>query len=249
MRVSGKITHSFYCFLRARGFDVSRFFQLTALEMEFLKDSSRWLPAGKVESLLKRLSQEYAGYFVDQDFIMCVGRACFDLGAWGELDSVLKMRTAQPVFSRLPVFMSYFVEGFTLVQLKEEPGLLSARCNVSSKDYPFITEYLRSVIESLPLYTGENRAAAKWVRHNMEIRWEISRQTALFPPEGEMHFKPELLRDFRRFLDNLEKEMILQKETIKKQNQEITRLKNQLILKGVDPGSPPLEPKPNKGPN
>ncbi len=233
MRVSGKITHSFYCFLRARGFDVSRFFELTSMEMEFLKDNSRWLPANQVESLLKRLCKEYAGYFVDQDFVVCVGHACFDLNSWGELDSVLKMKNTQPVFSHLPVLMSYFLEGFNWVVVENKPGFLSCRCNVSSEDYPLITEYLRAVVEVLPLYTREQTASVKWIRHYMEIRWEATSQTSLFKSDDHLHFKPELLRDFRHFLEKLEKEMYLQKERIKAQDREIAQLKDQLLSQNI----------------
>ena len=50
MQVSGKITHSFYCFLQARGFDISRFFELTSVEIEALKNPSGWVEISKVES-------------------------------------------------------------------------------------------------------------------------------------------------------------------------------------------------------
>ena len=125
MRASGKITHSFYCFLRARGFDVSRFFELTSLEIEFLKDPSQWMELNQIESLLKKLKQEYSPHFVDQDFIVSVGQACFELGAWGELDSVLKMKQTEPVLTNLPVFLSYFIsDGFSLIKEREESGFL-----------------------------------------------------------------------------------------------------------------------------
>ncbi len=233
MRVSSKITRSFYYFLRARGFDVSRFFELTALEVEFIKDSSRWLPANKVESLLSGLSKEYASYFVDQDFMTCVGHACFRLSGWGALDSVLKMKTDKSLFSHLPVFMSYFVENCYLTGLKKERGKLSCQCNISSEEYPFITGYLRAVLESLPLYTGDQLAAAKWVRYDIQIQWEDSRQTSLFHPGAHVHFKPELLSDFRKFLDNLEEDMRFQKKLLRTKDKEIARLKHLLLSRGI----------------
>ena len=232
MRVSSKITRSFYYFLRARGFDVSRFFELTSLEMEFLKSTSHWFSADKIELLLNALSKEYSAYFVDQDFITSVGHACFRLNAWGALDSVLKMKTKKPLFNQLSVFLSYFIEKFYFKPFKQTKDTVSGHCNMSSEEYPFITEYLRAILESLPMYTGENIASVKWIRYDITIQWEENQQTALFS-SGLQNFKPELLRDFRKFLDQLEEEMSLQKELIQNKDKEIAYLKDLLLSQGI----------------
>lgn len=237
MRVSGKITHSFYCFLRLRGFDVSRFFELTTMEVEFLKDPSSWLNIAKVEKLLKALSDEYSAHFVDKDFIACVGQACFEMSAWGELDSVLKMKRPQPVFSNLPVFLSYFIsEGFSLIDVKKERGFLSYKSSLSSEEYPFITEYLRTVLESLPLYTGQPKAEAKWIRDYIQIKWEENpneQQGSFFGGGLEVNLKPEILSDFRQFLEKVEKELYNNRQIILEKNRQISSLKDQFLLHGV----------------
>ena len=237
MRVSGKITHSFYCFLRLRGFDVSRFFELTTMEVEFLKDPSSWLNISKVEKLLKALSDEYSPHFVDKDFISCVGQACFEMAAWGELDSVLKMKRPQPVFSNLPVFLSYFIsEGFSLIDIKKERGFLSYKASLSSEEYPFITEYLRTVLEALPLYTGQPKAEAKWIRDYIQIQWEenLNEQQGSFFGDGlEVNLKPEILSDFRQFLEKVEKELYNNRQIILEKDRKISVLKDQLLLHGV----------------
>ena len=235
MRVSGKITHSFYCFLHTRGFDVSRLFELTSLEMEFLKDPSQWMDLNQIESLLKKLNQEYSSHFVDQGFLMSVGHACFELKAWGELDSVLKMKQTEPVFNNLPVFLSYFIsEGFSLINDREEPGFLSFKCNLSSEEYPCVTEYLRSVLEALPVYTGKTRAEVKWIRDYIQVRWEIENaQTSLFIPSSEINIKPELLSDLRQFLEKVEKELYHQRQQIEEKDKQIRNLKDQLLMQGI----------------
>ena len=237
MRVSGKITHSFYCFLQVRGFDESRFFELTDLEMEFLKDPSSWLDISKVDLLLKNLDQEYASHFVDKDFISCVGNSCFELSSWGELDSVLKMKKTKPLFSHLPVFLSYFIsEGFSLSALKQTEGFLSYKSSLSSEEHPFVIEYLRSVLESLPLYSGGSKADVKWIRDYIQIKWEEdqeSRQNLLFSAPLGVNLKPEILRDFRQFLEKIEKELYNNQQLIVKKNKEISSLKDQLIMQGL----------------
>ena len=237
MRVSGKITHSFYCFLRQRGFDVSRFFELTAIEMEFLKDPSSWLNISKVELLLKALTQEYAVHFVDKDFISCVGGACFEMSAWGELDSVLKMKKTQPLFSNLPVFLSYFIsDGFSLMDVKKEPGFLSYKSSLSSEEYPLISEYMRSVMESLPLYANQPKAEVKWIRNYIQIQWEEAekeQQSSFFSAEWGVNLKPEILSDFRKFLEKVEKELYNNRALIAEKNREIAGLKDQLLLQGM----------------
>ena len=234
MRVSGKITHSFCCFLRARGFDVSRLYELTSLEMEFLKDPSQWMSLSQVEAFLKKLDKEYAPHFVDQDFLISVGHSCFELNAWGELDSVLKMRKSDSVFSYLPVFMSYFIsEGFSIVSERSETGFLGFKCNLSSEEYPFVTEYLRAVLEALPVYSGKARAEVKWIRHYIQVRWnQKSLQTSLFPGSSAVNIKPELLSDLRHFLEKIEQELYHQRKLIEKKDARIRTLKDQLLLQG-----------------
>ena len=235
MRVSGKITHSFYCFLRTRGFDVSRLFELTSLEMEFVKDPAQWMDIIEVESLLKKLDQEYSRHFIDQSFLIKVGHSCFELGAWGELDSVLKMRKAEMVFSHLPVFLSYFIsDGFSLVSERDEPGFLGFKCNISSDDYPYVTEYLRAVLESLPVYAGKALAEVKWIRDYIQIKWDDENaQTSLFSSPSAINIKPELLSDFRQFLEKIEKELYYQRQQIREKDKEIRNLKDQLLMRGL----------------
>ena len=176
---------------------------------------------------------------MDEDFIVCVGHSCFELGAWGELDSVLKMRGNEPVFSNLPVFLSYFISaGFSMREFREDTGFLSFKSNLSSEEFPFITEYLRSVMESLPLYTSRQRAEAKWIRDYVQIQWDRDQQKTLFPISTELHLKPELLSDLRYFLEKVEKELYTQRRLIKDKDHQIQKLKDQLLLQGIpSPGT------------
>ena len=211
---------------------MSRFFDLTPLEMEFLKSPSSWLDLPKVESFLKSLSKEYGSHFVDKNLVTYVGKSCFELKAWGELDSVLKMSRASTPFSNLPVLLSYFVsEGFYLTELKEDKGFFSFKSNLSSEKYPHVTEYLRSVLESLPLYKGKQMASAKWIRDYAQIQWQNDTQTTFFSDSsGERNLKPELITDLRRFLEQVEKELYLQRKHSEDQASQIKKLKNQLLL-------------------
>lgn len=235
MQVSGKITHSFYCFLRERGFDLSRLFELTSLEMEFLKDPSQWMELDQVESFLKKLVHEYSSHFIDKDFLISVGHSCFELNAWGELDSVLKMRKTEPVFSHLPLFLAYFIsDEFSLVSERSESGLFGFKCNLSSDDYPAVTEYLRAVLEALPLYTGRPRTEVKWIRDYIQVKWEDEEsQTSLFSTPSEMNIKPELLSDLRVFLEKVEKELYYQRQQIGEKDKEVRNLKDQLLMQGI----------------
>ena len=235
MRVSGKVTHSFYCFLRARGFDVSRLYELTDMEMEFLKDPSQWLPLDQVESFLKKLKNEYASQFRDKNFFACVGHSCFELGAWGDLDSILKMKDAQPAFSDLPVFLSYFIsDGFSLTHERKEQGFLSFKSNLSSEDFPFVVEYLQFALEALPVYTGKNQAEVRWIRNYIQIKWEDQdTQVPLFSEPLNINIKPEILRDLKHFLEKVEKELYYQRQKMVEKDREIRNLKDQMIMQGL----------------
>lgn len=236
MRVSGKVTHSFYCFLRHCGFDVSQLFEFTSLEMEFIKDPSQWMDITEVETFLKKLNQEYSRHFVDQSFLVKVGYACVELGAWGDLDSVLKMRKSDLVFSQIPVFLSYFIsDEFSIVSERDEKQLLSLKCNLSLEDYPFLTEYLQAVLETLPMYSGKSRAKVKWIRDYIQIQWDSKNtQASLFPTApSSVNIKPELLSDFRNFLEKIEVDLYQQRQQIIKKDKEIRYLKDQLLMRGL----------------
>ncbi len=214
---------------------MSRLYELTDMEMEFLKDPSQWLPMDQVESFLKKLRNEYADQLGDKDFFARVGHSCFELGAWGDLDSILKMKDAQPAFSDLPVFLSYFVsDGFSLTHEREEPGLLSFKSNLSSEDFPFVTEYLRSALEALPVYTGKNQAEVKWIRNYVQIKWEDQdTQVPLFSTPLSINIKPDILRDLRHFLEKVEKELYYQRQKMAEKDREIRNLKDQMIMQGL----------------
>ncbi len=235
MQVSGKIPHSFYRFLLGRGFDLSRFFELSSLDTEVIKNPSGWVDILSVEKMLKRLFQEYSSHFVDEDFIVCVGHSCFELKAWGELDSVLKMRGNQPVFSNLPVFLSYFLsEGFSIRDFKEERGLVQFKSNLSSEHYPFVTEYLRAVMESLPLYTSRGKAEVKWIRNYVQIQWLTQNpQGLLFPSHSYRSLNPEILKDLRFFLEKVEKQLYTHRELLNQKDKEIQKFKDQFLLQGL----------------
>ncbi len=232
MLVSVKIIHSFYCFLKTRELDVSGFSELTALEMEFVRDSSKWLKISEMEYLLKNIFQEYAQHFVDEDFIVCVGHACPELGSWGELDSVLRI-SSEPLFENLPVFFSYFLSSnFSIRDMRKKPGFVSFKSNLSSEQYPLVTEYLRSILEALPLYVAQQRAEVKWIRDYSQIQWneDSYHQASLFASHSERNLNPKLLSDFKRFFKKAEKELYSQKELLKQKDKEIWKLKDQLLL-------------------
>ena len=121
-----------------------------------------------------------------------------------------------------------------MVSERNEPGLFGFKCNLSSDDYPSLTEYLRAVIESLPIYTGKSRAEVKWIRNYIQVKWEDEdTQTSLFSAPSEINIKPELLSDLRVFLEKIEKELYHQRQQIGEKDKQIRNLKDQLLMQGV----------------
>ena len=89
MYFSGKITNSFFTFLNRYELDTSRFFEMTPLEIDFIRDPDSWLDAKQVELLLKNIQRAYQQRFIDKDLVTTVGHNAPHLRSWGGLDSSL----------------------------------------------------------------------------------------------------------------------------------------------------------------
>ena len=99
-----------------------------------------------------------------------------------------------------------------------------------------MTEYLRSALEILPVYTGKNKAEVKWIRNYIQIEWEDKdRQTSLFSDPLNINIKPEILKDLRHFLERVEKELYHQRQKIREKDKEIRNLQDQLLWQGIPP--------------
>ena len=168
MQVSGRITHSFFCFLDRHHFDTSLFHELTHLEMSSIKDTSVWLDIGVVEDFLKNLSNEYGRHFVEKDLTTAVGHHALELKAWGDLDHVLKLSPPH-LYQKIDEIFQWFISPFSMENVSQHQQRISFQCELSSLKYPYVADYMRSVLEALPTYHSEEMSEVKWDGTHIKI--------------------------------------------------------------------------------
>ena len=193
MYFSGKISNSFISFLKRCGFDVSRFFEMTPLEMDFLKDPHSWLNARELERLLHNMEAAYGGHFMDKTLTAAVGHSSPSLQSWGGLEDFLKM-PASPyeIYEKLEPLLSYFVSPALKITRKERSAAkLSFKASFPEKRYPHVKGYLAAVLESLPLFMGEGLTKAEWEGGHVAIHYPEEKNLTLplgdrrsFPPSA-----------------------------------------------------------------
>ena len=186
LKISGRVTNSFFRFLDQRYFDTSRFYELSSMEMHFIKDPSVWMEADLVESFLEELSEEFGRHFVDKELTTAVGHAALELGAWGELDHVLKLGPIFNIYHKLSDILQWFISPLHIDNFQYKYNLITCECELSSKEYPYIVEYIRAMLEVLPTYKSEEMTEVEWEGNQISIRYTPYGQMSFFAEKNEM---------------------------------------------------------------
>jgi hypothetical protein len=208
MLFSGKITNSFLVFLDRQGVDSEKFYELTDLPTEFLREPSCWIPAQDVEKFLAAIDREFGATFHD-NLPTLVGHQCHTLRAWGVLDSVIKMmQKPQDLFLQPHRFLSYFVSPAPPVgNVQRANESISFDLPISNQEFPCVTEFLRSALEVLPMYLGRNQASVEWKQTRIQISWSESQNELLHEQDIEPNYKPELVQNLMQALEESQRQI------------------------------------------
>ena len=206
MYFSGKVSNSFFAFLKRCEFDTSRFFEMTPLEMDFLKDPHSWMNAKQMERLLSNIEKAFQYQFMDKDLVTTVGHNCVSLKCWGGLDDFLKMfESPYEIHEKLEVFFSYFVTPvFKIYKKKQEAHAFSFKTNFNEQQYPTVKNYFAAVLEALPLFMGETLTQVKWQNGQVRICYP-EEKNLLLPLKGLVSFPQQqaLLKQIEHCEKNL----------------------------------------------
>lgn len=186
LKISGRVTNSFFRFLDQRYFDTSRFYELSNMEVHFIKDPSVWMEAELVENFLQKLSDEFGRHFVDKELTTAVGHAALELGAWGELDHVLKLGPVFNIYHKLSDILQWFISPLHIDNIQYKYNSIICECELSSKNYPYIVDYLRSILEILPTYKSEEMTEVEWNENKISIRYTPYGQMSFFAEKDDM---------------------------------------------------------------
>lgn len=172
MYFSGKITNSFFTFLNRYDLDTSRFFEMTALEIDFIKDPFSLMSAGQVDLLLRNIRRAYQDRFIDKDLISTVAHNAPDLKAWGGLEAALTNFFESPVdmYQKIDRFFSFFISpSVPIYNQKNQTEFFSFEIDFDKKKFPATSQYFLSVMEVLPVFLGKDQTEAKWEGQTIKI--------------------------------------------------------------------------------
>lgn len=181
MHFSGKITNSFFTFLNRYGLDTSRFFEMTPLEIDFIRDPYSWMDAEQVELLLRNIQRAYQQRFIDKDLVATVGHNAPHLKSWGGLDSSLCFfDSLKSLYEKLDKFLGFFVSPAMLIYNKEDNrDFFTFKVDFEKDKYPTVKDYLQSVLETLPIFLGGEQTEVDWQNEDVKIYYMKEKTLAL----------------------------------------------------------------------
>lgn len=182
---SGKITNSFFTFLNRYELDTSRFFEMTPLEIDFIRDPWSWMDADQVEMLLRNIQRAYQQRFVDKDLVTTVGHNSPHLKSWGGLDSSLDFfDNPRDIYEKLEKILGFFVSPQISIYNKEDSkNFFSFKTDFHKDRYPMVKDYLLAVLEIFPVFLGGEQTEVQWESETVRIYY-MQEQTLTLPLKG-----------------------------------------------------------------
>ena len=182
MYFSGKITNSFFTFLKQYDLDTSRFFEITTLEIDGIKNPYSSMSADLVEKLLRNIQRAYYHRFPDKDLVTTVGHNAPHLKAWGGTEEVLIQYCDSPhsIYQKIEHFLNQFISPAIKVYNKENhKDYFSFETDFESQRFPTVQQYFLSVFEILPVFVGQDQTEARWEGNTIKIYYPKEETLAL----------------------------------------------------------------------
>lgn len=232
MYFSGKISNSIINFLDKSGVDVDSIYELTDLSLEFVKDSSSWLEAKKLEEFMHQIELKFSSLVEDESFYTKIGSNCYELKSWGVLDSVLRMvQRPEDIYSQPQRFISYFVSPAPPIgNVQKIDEGISFELPISSQEFPHVAEYLTAALCSLPQFVGKPPAHVNWDQTQIQITWNKKQADLLTETDLRPHHSPELVQSLIHNFEVLQKQNDKLKKDLTKITEENYQLKAELDL-------------------
>ncbi len=230
--LSCKLTHAALKYLERRGEDLEPLYERFDWPLHYLRDSSSWLEAERLEYVLTALEELYGARVAAEtglSFFEAVAYSSPQLRAWGALDSVLRIVPGvRELYNQPDRFLGSFISPQPGIQgLSHTSEKTVFRIDFSDDRMPRTAKYLRAALESLPEYIGKPRSHVTWSHGHVSIEWS-DRQVPFVPvtvqPETQS-LSPELLRTILFDLANAQRELDLTRRALQERDAEIVALK------------------------
>lgn len=229
--LSCKITNAALRFLEKRGEDLEPLYERFDWPLTYLRDSSSWLEADRLESILVTLDELYGRDIVGGEMTEVIGHESPQLRAWGALDSVLRIvPSARDLFYQPDRFLGSFISPQPQIRgLHRTSESTSFRIDFSDDRLPRTASYLRASLEVLPEFIGKPRATVTWFHGEIGIAWS-ERQVALasHTPAASRDghsLSPDLLRTILMDLANAQRELEAAQRALKERDTMLEELR------------------------
>ncbi len=246
--LSCKLTNAALKFLERRGEDLEPLYERFDWPLHYLRDSSSWLEADRLEYVLGALEELYGQRVASEtglDFFTTVGHASPGLRAWGALDSVLKIVPGvRELYQQPDRFLASFISPQPQIQgLQHAEENVVFRIGFSDDRLPHTGRYLRAILESLPEFIGKPRAHVLWNHGNVAIEWS-ERQVPFVvrtnTAENEApSLSPELLRTILVDLATAQRELESTRRSLQEKEALILQMQNQVLQQPQAAGPAP----------
>jgi hypothetical protein len=229
--LSCKLTHAALRYLERRGEDLEPLYERFDWPLHYLRDSSSWLEADRLEYVLTALEELYGARVLAEtgnSFFEAVAYASPQLRAWGALDSVLRIVPGvRELYHQPDRFLGSFISPQPMIQgLSHTSEKTVFRIDFSDDRMPRTAKYLRAALESLPEYIGKPRSHVTWSHGHVSIEWS-DRQVPFVPMTLQTEtpsLSPELLRTILVDLANAQRELDLTRRALQERDAELATL-------------------------
>ncbi len=237
--LSCKLTNAALKFLERRGEDLEPLYERFDWPLHYLRDSSSWLEADRLEYVLGALEELYGQRVASEtglDFFTTVGHASPGLRAWGALDSVLKIVPGvRELYQQPDRFLASFISPQPQIQgLQHAEENVVFRIGFSDDRLPHTGRYLRAILESLPEFIGKPRAHVLWNHGNVAIEWserQVPFVVRTSTAENEApSLSPELLRTILVDLATAQRELESTRRSLQEKEALILQMQQNLLV-------------------
>ncbi|MDX9731683.1 MAG: hypothetical protein RBT63_07930 [Bdellovibrionales bacterium] len=243
--LSCKLTNAVLKFLERRGEDLEPLYERFDWPLHYLRDSSSWLEADRLEYVLAILEEIYGRRVASEtggDFFEYIGHISPQLRAWGALDSVLRIVPGvRDLYQQPDRFLSSFISPQPQIQgLHHTHESTVFRIGFWDDRMPRAARYLKAALESLPEFIGKPRTHVVWNHGHVSIEWS-ERQVPFVSDSGRLAegdgpaLSPDLLRTILLDLATAQRELEGTRRLLQDRDNEVSKLREQIEQSHVTP--------------
>jgi hypothetical protein len=114
-------------------------------------------------------------------------------------------------------FISYFISPAPpIANVRRDLNGILFDIPISNEEFPYVSTYLRSAIEAVPLFMGTEMAEASWVQNTIAISWRESQSLLDGLAHERRHMAPEVMQTLVATLEKTEQALLSKTRELEK---------------------------------